>query len=203
MPTAMVAPPPRESPGLRERKRESLRAAIQNAALTLFSRNGFETTTVEQVAAEVGISARTVHRYFPHKRDLVTYDRFNPTLRQRYRSQPPLMRPIQAVREALRDILGESALDGHASGRARLSLLLNGSLSIGGIADYVDTQRFMADLVSERMPGRNATQVRVVAAALTGTITMIAADWLDDPDMDAGAALDEALALLAASGLDG
>lgn len=188
--------------GLRARKRETTRASIQDAALTLFSRNGYEATTVEQIAQAVGISTRTVHRYFPRKQDMVTYDRFNPVLSQYYRALPPGMRPIQALREALDAIIRDSAVDGHVTGRTRLQLLLNRSLSIGGIADYIDTQRFMAALVAERMPGHTAEQVRVVAAAVTGIVTMVAADWLDNPATDARATLDEALALLAATGLD-
>jgi len=200
----MFASPHRaEHPGgLRARKRETTRALIQDVALTLFSRNGYEATTMEHIAQAVGISTRTVHRYFPHKQDMVTYDRFNPVLSQYYRALPPGMRPIQAFREALDAIIRDSAGDGHLTGRARLQLLLNRSLSIGGIADYIDTQRFMAALVAERMPGRTSEQVRVVAAAVTGIVTMVAADWLDNPATDARATLDEALALLAASGLD-
>jgi hypothetical protein len=143
-----------------------------------------------------------VHRYFLRKQDMVTYDRFNPVLSQYYRALPPGMRPIQALREALDAIIRDSAVDGHVTGRTRLQLLLNRSLSIGGIADYIDTQRFMAALVAERMPGHTAEQVRVVAAAVTGIVTMVAADWLDNPATDARATLDEALALLAATGLD-
>jgi hypothetical protein len=37
---------------------------------------------------------------------------------------------------------------------------------------------------------------------VTGIVTMVAADWLDNPATDARATLDEALALLAATGLD-
>jgi AcrR family transcriptional regulator len=188
--------------GLRARKREATRASIQDAALVLFSRNGYEATTMEQIAQTVGISTRSVHRYFPRKQDMVTYDRFNPVLSQYYRALPPEMPPIKAFREALDAIIRNSAVDGHVSGRARLQLLLNRSLAIGGIADYIDTQRFMATLVAERMPGHTAEQVRVVAAAVTGIVTMVAADWIDNPATDARLALDQALALLAASGLD-
>jgi len=204
----MITPPPAsprspENPeGLRARKRQATRASIQDAALVLFSRNGYEATTMEQIAQTVGISTRSVHRYFPRKQDMVTYDRFNPVLSLYYRAQPPEMPPIKAFREAMNSIIRDSAVDGHVSGRTRLQLLLTRSLSIGGIADYIDTQRFMATLVAERMPGHTAEQVRVVAAAVTGIITMVAADWIDDPATDARATLDEALALLAASGLD-
>lgn len=188
--------------GLRARKREQLRTGIQNAALVLFARNGYEATTVEQVAEEVGVSARTVHRYFPHKQDLVTYDRFNPVLRDLYRAQPATMRPIRAVQESLRRIIEDASVDGYASGRTRLALLLSGGLGIGAISDYVAAQRLMSELVAERMPDRDRERADVVAAALTGVVTMVVTRWLDEPTLDAGATLDEALDMLAAGGLD-
>lgn len=57
--------------GLRARNRQRTRRALTEAALRLFVEQGFVATTVEQVAAEAGVSARTAFRYFPTKEDLV------------------------------------------------------------------------------------------------------------------------------------
>lgn len=43
---------------------------IEQAAFALFGRQGFERTTVAQIAAEVGISARTLFAYYPSKADI-------------------------------------------------------------------------------------------------------------------------------------
>ncbi len=56
--------------GLRERSRVRRRAAIARAALKLFSEQGYETTTVAQVAEAAEVSPRTVSLYFPSKLDL-------------------------------------------------------------------------------------------------------------------------------------
>ena len=56
--------------GLRERKKLLTRRAISDAATELFMRNGFDNTTLGEVAAVVGVSEQTVLNYFPTKTDL-------------------------------------------------------------------------------------------------------------------------------------
>lgn len=47
---------------------------IAAVALELFERDGFEETTVEDIAAAVGVERRTIFRYFPSKNDIVWGD---------------------------------------------------------------------------------------------------------------------------------
>jgi AcrR family transcriptional regulator len=59
-----------EKVGLRERTRNMVRAELAQAALRLFVEQGFEETTVEQIAAATGLSRRSFHRYFASKEDV-------------------------------------------------------------------------------------------------------------------------------------
>jgi AcrR family transcriptional regulator len=56
---------PKQSRKLQTRRR------IEDTALQLFARNGFDDTTVEQIAAACDISPRTFFRYFPSKDEVV------------------------------------------------------------------------------------------------------------------------------------
>ncbi|MCU1392788.1 MAG: dehydrogenase [Ilumatobacteraceae bacterium] len=56
---------------LRERQRVETRTLILDAALHLFEAKGYEHTTVEDIAAKVGISSRTFFRYFESKTALL------------------------------------------------------------------------------------------------------------------------------------
>ena len=57
--------------GLRERTRRAVQAALSEAAQELFATQGFEATTVDQIAAAAGISPRSFFRYFASKEDAV------------------------------------------------------------------------------------------------------------------------------------
>jgi AcrR family transcriptional regulator len=65
----MVAPPT-----LRERTRRAVHGEITATAMRLFAENGFEATTVDQIAREAGISRRSFFHYFRSKEDVVLGD---------------------------------------------------------------------------------------------------------------------------------
>lgn len=54
-------------PGLRERKKQRTRATLIDAAVELCLRQGYEQTTVDQIAAAADVSPRTFSRYFATK----------------------------------------------------------------------------------------------------------------------------------------
>ena len=66
--------------GLRERKKQKTRESIQREAMRLIEEQGYEQTTVEQIAAAADISPSTFFNYFPTKEDVVLYDAYDPIL---------------------------------------------------------------------------------------------------------------------------
>ena len=62
---------------LQSRKRQLVRDAIYDAAINLFSQNGFDETTVDEIAEAAGISRRSFFRYFESKDDLLAQDAIN------------------------------------------------------------------------------------------------------------------------------
>jgi AcrR family transcriptional regulator len=64
----------RTTPTLMERRRQDAAEEIARAAIELFTRDGFEATTVDAIAAEAGCSRRTFYRYFGSKEDVLFQD---------------------------------------------------------------------------------------------------------------------------------
>ncbi|MDR6867409.1 AcrR family transcriptional regulator [Microbacterium resistens] len=59
---------------LRERRRREMVRTIANAAVDLFERNGFQATTIDEIAAEAGISRTTFFRHCATKEATVLVD---------------------------------------------------------------------------------------------------------------------------------
>jgi AcrR family transcriptional regulator len=92
-----------EEIGRREAHKRATRAAIEDAAQRLVAQQGFEATTVRQIADEAGVTERTFYRYFDGKGGLIAdetrvwMERLATAIRERPASEPPLL----AVREAM------------------------------------------------------------------------------------------------------
>ncbi|MER6562803.1 TetR family transcriptional regulator [Streptomyces sp. NPDC001027] len=90
---------------LRERKKQRTRDALLRAAVELFTSQGYDGTTVDQIADAVDVSQRTFFRYFAGKEEAalalveMTVDRFVEAVRER----PPHEPPLEALRQAVLD----------------------------------------------------------------------------------------------------
>ncbi|MFG2824734.1 TetR/AcrR family transcriptional regulator [Kitasatospora sp. NPDC048365] len=60
-----------QRPTLRERERQRRHLLIADTALQLFAERGFEDTTVQDIAAAVGMAPRTFFLHFPSKDDVL------------------------------------------------------------------------------------------------------------------------------------
>ena len=87
--------------GLRERKKQKTREAIQREALRLFQAQGYEATTVEQIAAAAEISPSTFFNYFPTKEDVVLYDSYDPVMLSILAARPSVEPPNFSLLNAL------------------------------------------------------------------------------------------------------
>jgi AcrR family transcriptional regulator len=96
-------PAPEAIADMRARKKARTRVAIQDAALDLFAGQGYDATTVEQIALRADVSASTFFRYFGTKADIILNDHDSqlPQLCAAVLSQPPEIRDLEAVRRAL------------------------------------------------------------------------------------------------------
>ena len=92
-----------EGDGLRSRKKAKTRVAIEDAALALFDEQGYEATTVEEIAARAEVSTTTFFRYFPTKAEVLLSDHGHqlPALHQAILERPAGESDLTAVRRAV------------------------------------------------------------------------------------------------------
>ncbi|MGW2215785.1 TetR family transcriptional regulator [Nonomuraea sp. NPDC001684] len=95
--------------GLRERKKEKTRLALLDAALDLFLEQGYESTTIEQIAGVVEVSPRTFFRYFTSKDHLVLWfhDHGEEILLEEFAARPADEPPFTSLMHGLRAMVDD------------------------------------------------------------------------------------------------
>jgi len=107
--TETVDEPGSDPNGLRQRKKSETRRALIDAAVDLFAEQGYEHTTVEEIAAQVGVSGRTFHRYFARKEDVILAD--SAERLERFRRRLAERTDAPTALESVRDAVAQAALD--------------------------------------------------------------------------------------------
>jgi AcrR family transcriptional regulator len=99
--------------GLRERKKQRTRAALIVVAMRLCLDQGFEQTTVEQIAAAADVSPRTFSRYFATKEAVILtlIEDFTDEVTVELAAVPPETGPLEALRVAHVATLGKVAVE--------------------------------------------------------------------------------------------
>ncbi|GAA4232348.1 TetR family transcriptional regulator [Actinomadura meridiana] len=187
---------------LRERKKRRTRMALQNQALRLFSEQGYEATTMEQIAAAAEVSASTAFRYFPTKEDLVIQDEYDPFMLELFRAQPPELSPI----EALRSMFGEALPHLYERDRAQLTARIQLMATVPSIKSRFfnamrgNTLAVIDQVIAERV-GRDPKdpEVECFAWAVTGSLYAAMFSWLEsDGELELPELVDRNLKFLAA-----
>jgi AcrR family transcriptional regulator len=168
-------------PGLRERKKARTRAAIREHAFRLFREQGYDATTVEQIAEAAEVSPSTFFRYFPTKEDVVLQDDMDLLWLEAIREQPPEVGPITALRAGVHTAFARMGEAEWAQLRETTELALAvPAVRARMLEELARTTQALAEAVAERTgrdPGDFA--VRALAGAIVG-IAMAA--WFEVAD---------------------
>jgi AcrR family transcriptional regulator len=173
------------------RTRERLLAA----ALDLFSRNGYDGTTVAQVAAAAGVTEMTFYRHFGSKEALLLDDPYDPLMARAVGEQPAglpaLVRVVRGVRTAWERFPIEAA----APVRERVRIVA-GSAGLRGAMQ--ENTRRSQEAIAEQLvsDGTDPTTAAVAAAAVMAALMTGLVAWAQTEDDDLGAAVVGALDVL-------
>ncbi len=196
-----MSTPPLEKPleqrlSLRERKKLKTRRSIQEHALRLFTEQGYDATTVEQIAEAAEVSPSTFFRYFPTKEDAVLTDEYDPLITEALREQPPELSPASAVRNVMREIVGAMMAEDRRRIIDRLRIMMSVTALRSRQWDQTkETQRMLVTALAERLgrPADDFEVVAFVAAMIAVWETTILAWFESDGEGDLLALLDRGL----------
>jgi len=184
--------------GLRERKKEQTRVAIQREALRLIAEHGYEATTCEQIAAAAEVSAATLFRYFPTKEDIVLQDGYDPLIAAAVVARPAAEPPLVAVRRGFADALAEVYRGDVEPIRQRTALIL----SVPALRSRAREQNaslvgHLQGALTERSGSvGDALDVEVAAACSAAAVSVAVEHWARQGG-DLPAIIDQALTSLA------
>ena len=182
------------------RRKVTTRADLENVAFDLFSRQGFEQTTIDDIASTAGIGRRTFFRYFPSKNDVVwgDFDADLERMRRRLSAVPAGMPLMDALREAIVDFnaIAPEQISAH---RRRMEFILRvPALQAHSTLRYAAWREVIADFVADRLAlPPSALLPQAIAYAMLGVAVAAYEQWLASADSDLCDLLDEAVRTLA------
>ncbi|GGZ18197.1 TetR family transcriptional regulator [Streptomyces inusitatus] len=175
-PAETSGPPPM---GLRERKKLKTRIAIRRATHRLVAEQGYEATTVEQIAEAAEVSPSTVFRYFPTKEDIVLSGGLHPSLETELRARPPAEDPLDSLRLVITTGLAAFTPEERAEAVLRTRLMVE----VPAIrARMTESIALTSDLLVRALADRTGRphgdlDVRVFTAAVLGALREVMLYW--------------------------
>jgi len=186
--------------GRREKRKQEIRARIEEAAYRLFRERGIEDTSIEQICVEADIARRTFYGHFANKHNLLgglgvsrLYDQSEPMLQS-------LMANHQTTRDRLEAMIDyiESNFSGYEDIDRQLILMAPSSF-----AEDTERQReignsAMTSFVHLIEAGVTLGDVRlefspeILAAMVVGTLNMLTISWAMNSDYPVFEKLEEA-----------
>jgi AcrR family transcriptional regulator len=189
--------------GLRERKKAKTRRALIDAASDLFLRQGFERTTVEQIADACDVSPRTFFRYFATKEDVLfgdSADKYD-MLVAALEARPAGESPLASLRAASLALVGSYATERDRL-KARAEIVRSTpSLRVHGSERQDQWNETAVELLTGRRQGVDRSErpldIRLVVAASSAAVHAAVQTWLLAPGADLVELVEQAFELLA------
>lgn len=147
---------------------------VQQEALRLFARDGFDAVTVEQVADAADVSPVSVYRYFGTKEGIVIWDEYDPPIFEEIARRLLEESPVSAVLDGLCAVADEMLDEARDLERIRL---IHREPSLLAAAD--SNSRAVASTLEEVFiaSGMESYEARAVSGAITGVLRAAVDQW--------------------------
>jgi AcrR family transcriptional regulator len=147
----------------------------------MFLEQGYETTTVEQIAAAAGVSHMTFFRYFPTKEDVALADNYDSLIVELLQRTPPVRSLIDRIGAALLEGLRLVYEADREAMLAQMKLVVSTPVLRERLwANQMDTQQLiLKSLSAEEQDGRPTFETRVGVAASLATASTAVIAWVE------------------------
>ena len=189
--------------GRREKRKQEIRARIEEAAYRLFKAQGIDDTSIEEICVEADVARRTFYGHFANKHALLgglgisrLYKQSEPMLRELMTNH----RSTRARLEAMIDYI-EANFAGYQDIDRQLILLAPtifaedreqqrelGNSSMAGFTQLIAAGLDLGDVNEQFSP-------EILASMVVGTLNMLTTSWAMDSDYPIFAKLEEARSL--------
>ncbi len=160
---------------LRVKRSEMMASELEAVALRLFEERGFGEVTVEEIASEAHISARTFYRYFPTKEDVLQLqiDRRSDALRAALSTRPADEAPLHSLRLALEEVVSAEDM---ALLRRWIAVIVATPSVLRGVLGGIQLKghRVIAEFFGARLGMPSETLVPTMLAAAAGGVIQAA-----------------------------
>lgn len=149
---------------------------VQDVAMRLFARRGFDAVTVEDVARSARVGAASIFRNFGTKENLVLWDEYDPLLLEGLAAHLETKRPLAALTAAVGEALA-SFYDGE---RRRLLARTDLALRTPAVAtaSRANVQRLRVELARTLRPHvKDDFEREVVCAVFTTALEVAIERW--------------------------
>ncbi|MCM2412100.1 MULTISPECIES: TetR family transcriptional regulator [unclassified Streptomyces] len=195
-PPSLTAPGAQPPLGLRERKKLRTRVAIRQATYRLIAEQGYDATTIEQIAEAAEVSPSTVFRYFATKEDIVLTDEYDPVMEAALRSRPAGEPPLLSVRLMLTESLTSFITTENEELRQRTRLMVEVPAIRARMTETMsDTAKILSQVLADRTGGSaDDLRIRVFVASVLGALREVTLYWAEHgQEGDLVAMINEAL----------
>ena len=169
--------------GLRESKKQETRQLISDAATRLFLDQGFEQTTIAEIAAAARVAKKTVTNYFGHKEDLALdhQDAFTGSLAATVADRAPGESALTALRHAFAEAVAAADPVAGFSGPEFARMVADSPTLTARLRDLHDLREVRLAEVLAETTGAAPDDIAVrTAAALLGSVHRMLFDRIQE-----------------------
>ncbi len=189
--------------GRREKRKQEIRARIEDAAYRLFKQQGVEETSIEQICVEADVARRTFYGHFANKHALLgglgisrLYNRSEPMLRELMANHATTRARLEAMIDYIEaNFAGYEDIDRQLILMAPSAFIndqeqkreINNS-AVASFTRLIDAGLELGDVKAEFSP-------EILATVVVGTFEVLTTSWAMDSNYPIFAKLEEARAL--------